>query len=410
MEAVDLLRAQPDVHAQAAEEGASDDEEAERKHFEQVIAAFDHYRADALARIAQIEAGYARLRPRIISLLQPQEKTLALRRAVEANGRLIDVMLQAHRAFEPGDAPPAPVPEHTSHSQQPPGELGGGGVGGAVLGASASARPPDSEMDRVKSTLKQLARDWSEEGLAERESCYGPLLADFDRLFTAVLPSASARGALQVLVPGAGLGRLAWEVASRGFSAQGNEFSYHMLIASNFVLNHLAERGQVQLYPYLHQSVNVWRAADQMRAVTVPDVRLDGLPPEAQFSMCAGDFTLIYRDKPRAWDCVLTCFFLDTAHDVTEYVAIIYEVLRPGGYWLNLGPLLYHYAEMATELSVELSWEELRAVIVDAGFVIEAEERVRATYAGNVRSMLHHVYDCVHTVCRKPVPAAAEVE
>ena len=44
-------------------------------------------------------------------------------------------------------------------------------------------------------------------------------------------------GRLQVLVPGAGLGRLAFEIARRGFNCQGNEFSLFMLFASNFVLN-----------------------------------------------------------------------------------------------------------------------------------------------------------------------------
>ena len=40
-----------------------------------------------------------------------------------------------------------------------------------------------------------------------------------------------------VLVPGAGLGRLAHEIARRGYSCQGNEFSLFMLFASHFVLN-----------------------------------------------------------------------------------------------------------------------------------------------------------------------------
>ena len=42
---------------------------------------------------------------------------------------------------------------------------------------------------------------------------------------------------IKVLVPGAGLGRLAFEIAVLGFKAQGNEFSLHMLMVSNFILN-----------------------------------------------------------------------------------------------------------------------------------------------------------------------------
>lgn len=33
-----------------------------------------------------------------------------------------------------------------------------------------------------------------------------------------------------MLVPGAGLGRLPLEIASRGYACQGNEFSYYMLL------------------------------------------------------------------------------------------------------------------------------------------------------------------------------------
>lgn len=42
---------------------------------------------------------------------------------------------------------------------------------------------------------------------------------------------------VKVLVPGAGLGRLAWEIACLGYSCQGNEWSFFMLFSSNFVLN-----------------------------------------------------------------------------------------------------------------------------------------------------------------------------
>lgn len=42
---------------------------------------------------------------------------------------------------------------------------------------------------------------------------------------------------VSVLVPGAGLGRLAWEIARLGYICQGNEWSFFMLFSSNFVLN-----------------------------------------------------------------------------------------------------------------------------------------------------------------------------
>ena len=42
---------------------------------------------------------------------------------------------------------------------------------------------------------------------------------------------------VSILVPGAGLGRLAFELAKCGYTCQGNEFSMFMLLASNFILN-----------------------------------------------------------------------------------------------------------------------------------------------------------------------------
>ena len=47
------------------------------------------------------------------------------------------------------------------------------------------------------------------------------------------------RRQIEILVPGAGLGRLAYELAKLGFACEGNEFSLFMLFASNFVLNKL---------------------------------------------------------------------------------------------------------------------------------------------------------------------------
>ena len=46
------------------------------------------------------------------------------------------------------------------------------------------------------------------------------------------------------------------------------------------------------------------------RAVLMPS--LFQRPEGARFSMAAGDFLELY-DKPDAWDCMLSAFFLDTA-------------------------------------------------------------------------------------------------
>jgi carnosine N-methyltransferase len=61
--------------------------------------------------------------------------------------------------------------------------------------------------------------------------------------------------------------------------------------------------------------------------------------------MAAGSFTEIYdaADNANVWDGIVTCFFLDTAPVVLDYIDTIYHLLKPGGIWINIGPLLYHW-------------------------------------------------------------------
>eukprot|EP00106_Octopus_bimaculoides_P012669 XP_014780111.1 PREDICTED: carnosine N-methyltransferase-like [Octopus bimaculoides] len=215
--------------------------------------------------------------------------------------------------------------------------------------------PPTSyDMDRVKTTLKQFVRDWSESGRSERSACYDPVIKEIRRRF----PPQIDPSTVFVLVPGAGLGRLAYELAKLGYSCQGNEWSLFMLFASNFVLNKCREANAHKLYPWIHQWINNKTSADQIEPVSFPDVNPADLPANSNFSMAAGDFLEVYTE-PNSWDCVATVFFIDTAHNIISYVETIWRILKPGGFWVNL---VLH----------ERPYEELYAVLGIALVVIEA--------------------------------------
>jgi carnosine N-methyltransferase len=49
--------------------------------------------------------------------------------------------------------------------------------------------------------------------------------------------------------------------------------------------------------------------------------------------MCGGDFVEVYNESSHAgmWDAVVTCFFIDTAHNVIEYIQTISKILKDGG-------------------------------------------------------------------------------
>ncbi|XP_053181901.1 carnosine N-methyltransferase isoform X2 [Scomber japonicus] len=339
----------------------SPDEEArlERQHFWRIIDAFRFYRVHIQEQVKRAERQFQSLPQRHQNLLPAVQSNLArISKCADHNQEVLQAII--HNSIH--------MFENIEYGERED---------------PRKARPSSTfDMDKLKSTLKQFVRDWSETGRGERDTCYQPIIQEIQRLFPSDQYDVSK---VSVLVPGAGLGRLAWEIARLGYICQGNEWSFFMLFSSNYVLNS-----------------NNKKSSDQTRPIRFPDVNPQSLPLDSDFSMVAGDFLEIYTE-PDSWDCVATCFFIDTAHNVIQYVETIWKILKPGGVWINLGPLLYHFENMANELSVELSYEDIRTVMVNFGFRIEVEkESVQTTYTENDRSMLRYVYDCVFFVARKP--------
>ena len=82
-----------------------------------------------------------------------------------------------------------------------------------------------------------------------------------------------------------------------------------------------------------------------------------------------------------SYDCVVACFFIDCAHNIIQFVQTINRILKQGGTWLNLGPLLYHFSDMKGEDSIEPDYHNLKAIIQDLGFEFEFEEPEPDQYA-----------------------------
>ncbi|KAF7815197.1 carnosine N-methyltransferase-like isoform X3 [Senna tora] len=113
-----------------------------------------------------------------------------------------------------------------------------------------------------------------------------------------------------------------------------------------------------------------------------------------------------------AWDAVVTCFFIDTAHNIVEYIEIISRILKNGGVWINLGPLLYHFAEMygqEDEMSIELSLEDVKRVALHYGFEFEKESTIETTYTTNPRSMMQNRYFAAFWIMRKKSASARQL-
>uniref|UniRef100_A0A7S2VE53 carnosine N-methyltransferase n=1 Tax=Entomoneis paludosa TaxID=265537 RepID=A0A7S2VE53_9STRA len=375
----------------------------------------------------------------------------------------------------------------------------------------------DAQISKVSSVLKSLARDWSAEGKAERDMAYAPILELVQRYLpipsTQQPPKASSSTngptptatVPRLCIPGAGVGRLACELAAKGYAVQGNEFSLYMLLASDFILNGglASPQHPMQISPYLLESRNVHSAADPLRSVAIPGVdpfemimgpsasnenknieegqpqdqeeedendeinemltealteemetsfsaEIDcEKPDDAQadgngssedsdkskrkqdeaaapdFSMAAGEFISIYgspRERGK-WNAFVACFFLDTAPCIIDYIRVMHSCLAPGGFVFHFGPLLWHYSGPAMRpddkswdsyqsrysyldpkymSSMDLSWQDVRAIFENVGFeIVQEQVGVRALYTADQRSMMNMTYRCIQFVARK---------
>ncbi|KAH6649016.1 N2227-like protein-domain-containing protein [Truncatella angustata] len=282
-----------------------------------------------------------------------------------------------------------------------------------------------SDIDKARSTIRQFYRDWSEEGYLERKACYEPIYRALENQ-KAKYPDVSQ---LKVLVPGAGLGRLVFDLCHRGHFSEGNEISYHQLLASSFILNNVEEAGQFTIYPWIHSFSNHRSRENQFRSFKVPDIHpqrtLEAAEGIGAMQMCAADFLCLYGDDDHKdeYDAVAACFFLDTAPNLVRYLEVIRHCLKPGGVLVNVGPLLWHWEGqvpghqgydgdgdnettgamgIAEPGSFELTHEEVVALVEKMGFTIEHHETdISAPYIQDSNSMLQTVYRAAHWVARK---------
>jgi len=366
-----------------------DPEEGERQHFLDVCWSFLDYRNDALKEVARMQAPFRKLDAGDLALWpnDPQAWISEIAQRVEVNARFL-------AAF--------PVPDVCGAPLGPDGAR-------VVMTPPEGHRVASRNSSKVRSTLRQFVRDWAHEGEAERAQCYGPLIDALMRRMPPrrVGPQGQPMPPPAVLCPGCGLARLPYDLARLGYAAQGNEFSYQMLLGSHMVLNRSPEAECHTIFPYVLSTSNRLGKTEHLRAVKVPNIcpRRD-LPQDSMLSMAAGEFVEVYKDQSGEWDAVLSCFFIDTAKNIFLYIRTIADLIRPGGLFVNIGPLLYHYADVEHEISVEPSWDEVRAALCKYFDIVE-EDRRDCVYTTNPGSLMAVTYHCVFYVAvRNSVPVS----
>jgi carnosine N-methyltransferase len=232
-------------------------DEVEKANFLKVISHFKNYKKNSLFRIEKRFNFMQKLPIRQQQLLANYKRSLsATKQCVEQNNRVIDKFLSG-------------VQQLFVNSKSD-----------FEISQEMEAIPFDLNEDKVAITLKQIVRDWTDRGAAEREESYRPILDELANHFDL---NNMEPNQYKVLLPGCGLGRLMYEMSLRGFYCEGNEFSLFMLIVSNFILNRCLIDNCHEIYPYCHQFVNNLNSEDPLISCQFPDVSPFQHPPKGNF-------------------------------------------------------------------------------------------------------------------------------
>lgn len=230
-----------------------------------------------------------------------------------------------------------------------------------------STHDKESSYDSAIQVLAHIVRDWSSLGTGIRKNLY-------DWIINELLLNQKLIGGFPSLVPGAGLGRLAFEISKAGFHVEANEISIVMSAAAHQLLHGLANG---EMYPFVddHQ-MNEVNTDYRYQKVQFPDEHTTASihyfdKRKQSLSYTVGNFLDIYSTSEMRgkYGSVVTCFFIDTASNIYEYLLVIRNILMDGGIWINVGPLQWH-----GNSKLNPSGDELRVIIESMGFYVHSWE------------------------------------
>jgi carnosine N-methyltransferase len=320
--------------------------------------------------------------------------------------------------------------------------------------------PTNEEKAIARSAIRQIWRDWSSEATAERNACFSPIVEDIAQRYY-----RRDRSGVKILIPGSGLNRLGFNLSRAGYDVEANEVSYIHLLATNFILSrtndgrgiclregflgNIESEGAQSVFtvcPWALSFSNHAKTEHQFTSYTVPEIMPAsstylGSPPTLdtsadtlafkapRFSLNGNNFMKDYTDSSVVgqYDVIITCFFIDTAPNFLSYVRTIKHLLKPGGTWINIGPLLWNCYENGPggrregdididentqarqqpqplrpihqdpgeqwDRKLEFSHEEVMAILEEMGFCKHQDQDVgTAGYCFDTRGMMNMEY------------------
>lgn len=263
--------------------------------------------------------------------------------------------------------------------------------------------------DEASQIIVHIARDWSSDGAQVRQQTHSWIIDELKYHHSYSNMDGSEIHSLlsPVLVPGAGAGRLAFDIAlledldgskkRYPFAVEANDNSIVMAAATYHTLNNIIslssgneDNVKRSLYPFVADSFSNevaterrWEPSPFPDDTVVSQLKQHSSTksvftnsPELVYSV--GDFVTTYASpaKKGVYGSIVTCFFLDTATNIYEYIFTVRNLLRKpksdsaeqreGGVWINFGPVQWH-----RNAQLQPSVNELKDLIQLAGFEIK---------------------------------------
>ena len=251
--------------------------------------------------------------------------------------------------------------------------------------------------DEAVQIIAHLTRDWSNEGAILRED-YGWIKKELFRYHHETAQSTDSELS-PILVPGAGIGRLAFDLAfaqedeertsdcltrSYPFAVEAMDNSMVMAAAAHHLFHTYDdssasnEAPHTTIYPFVSDSLsNEVDTQRRWESVQVPEQsvmdqlrKIHNQQPNQQprLSYTVGDFVTTYSSpsKQGQYGSLVSVFFIDTATNIFEYIWTIKHTLKRGGIWINYGPVQWHQ-----NAQLHPTANELKDMIEAAGFEVK---------------------------------------
>jgi SAM-dependent methyltransferase len=303
------------------------------------------------------------------------------------------------------------------------------GIEARVQELQREAEAPDL-LPRTRERLMRIAAAFAQQ-LEAVTALFEPLDVGSDPVISAVIPSRPEPGqaallecyehifrdwvwgarecelALELIRPllpaglgriacyGAGTGRLAADIhqsCAPGVTLALDVNALPLLVASRVLAGDTVELPEFPIDPKTVDEVVL------ARSITRPFAVRDGL-------------ALIFADAlrppvpPASLDAVVTSWFIDIARaDLRQTAAAINRVLRPGGLWVNLGPLRFQ-----SVLARAYTIEEVHEIVAGSGFELASHDRHELPYFDSPVSGSRRT-DTVFRFAARKIGEAAPIE